>query len=71
MISSAILNIWVRVNFSDLKNCQKFTRAYVFQIAREKSLDYLLIYEPFNFHFTVALSAKQQAEIFVCTLLAF
>ena len=58
MISSAIWNKWARVNFSDFfffnkiaravgrvqfVVFEKFTRAYLFQIAQEKSCDYLLI----------------------------
>ena len=51
MVSSAIRNKWARVNFLRLPNTgscnlwslKKFTSAYLFQIAGEKSFDYLLI----------------------------
>ena len=55
MISSAIWNKYARVIFQRLTNCtspvrrvqfgvfENFTSAYLFQIAREKSCDYLLI----------------------------
>ena len=55
MISSAIWNKYARVNFSKTNKraqpvgqvlfavFEKFTGAYLFQIAREKSCDYLLI----------------------------
>ena len=51
MISSAIWNKQARVNFStklhepvgQFGDFEKFTRAYLFQIAREKSFHYLLI----------------------------
>jgi len=55
---------------------EKFISAYFFQIAREKSFDYLLmIYMQFNFNFLHCLglidvlSANQHAEIFACILL--
>ena len=57
MISSAIWNKQVRVNFSKANKIaltlfgvfDKFTSAYLFQIAQEKSCDYLLIIYMKNF----------------------
>ena len=44
IISSAIWNKYARVNFFKHKqNCTSFTSAYLFQIARENSCDYVLI----------------------------
>ena len=46
MISSAIWNTEARINFSKTNKIgvfEKFTSAYLFQIAQEKSCNYLLI----------------------------